>query len=59
MDFKTDRETDEPELQRRYGPQLAVYARAVQRACGELWPPRAELWLLRAGRCIEVALPDS
>ena len=57
-DFKTDHETDDAELRRRYGPQLAVYARAVQLAGGQLWPPRAEIWLLRTGRCVEIPVPE-
>jgi ATP-dependent helicase/nuclease subunit A len=46
-DYKTDRETDPARLAETYGPQLSVYARAVQRALGLARPPRTELWLLR------------
>jgi len=46
-DYKTDRETDPAKLRSIYGPQLAVYARAVQKALRSLFPPRVELWMLR------------
>jgi ATP-dependent helicase/nuclease subunit A len=49
-DYKTDRETDPGKLGSTYGPQLAVYARAVHRALGSLFPPRAELWMLRTAQ---------
>ena len=46
-DYKTDRETDPSALDETYGPQLSIYARAVQRAIGLARRPRTELWLLR------------
>jgi len=46
-DYKTDRETDPAALDEAYGPQLSIYARAVQRALSLPSPPRRELWLLR------------
>jgi ATP-dependent exoDNAse (exonuclease V) beta subunit len=49
-DYKTDREEDDAALVARYGPQLAVYAEAAQRALALDAPPRRELWLLRSGR---------
>jgi ATP-dependent exoDNAse (exonuclease V) beta subunit len=55
-DYKTDRDTGDAALAARYGPQLAVYAEAVQRALGLDEKPRRELWLLRSGRRID--LPD-
>ncbi len=53
-DYKTDALEDGAELVRRYGPQLAVYVRTVQRALGLPAPPRAELWMLRSGRIVTV-----
>jgi ATP-dependent exoDNAse (exonuclease V) beta subunit len=55
-DYKTDETDDDEGLSKRYGNQLAVYARAVERALGLPAPPRAELWLLRSGRIVEVPL---
>ena len=50
-DFKTD-SSDEGALA-RHGEQLRIYARAVRRALpGE--QVRAELWMLRSGRVLEV-----
>jgi ATP-dependent helicase/nuclease subunit A len=54
-DYKTDRETDLPVLQRDYGDQLGVYAGAVAEAVGLEQPPRAELWMLRSGERVEIA----
>jgi ATP-dependent helicase/nuclease subunit A len=49
-DYKTDRDEDDDALRRRYAEQLGVYVEAVQRTLGSLFPPQAELWLLRSGR---------
>jgi len=46
-DYKTDRKTDPSVLDETYGPQLSIYARAVQLALSLPSPPRRELWLLR------------
>jgi ATP-dependent helicase/nuclease subunit A len=56
-DYKTDRETDEDDLRRSYGRQLAVYAEAVQRALDLPERPRMELWLLRSGRVVTLDQP--
>jgi len=53
-DYKTDAEEDDEKLRERYGGQLRVYAEAVRQACRLPSPPRAELWMLRSGRCIEI-----
>ena len=53
-DFKTDRDGDAETLVERYGPQLAVYARAVESALGLRAAPRAEIWHLPSGTRIEV-----
>jgi ATP-dependent helicase/nuclease subunit A len=50
-DFKTD--ADESGAVVRHGEQLRVYARAVSRAMPGT-TVRAELWLLRSGRVIEI-----
>jgi len=54
-DYKTDDETREAELSRRYGVQLRVYAEATQQALGLAHPPRRELWMLRTGRRVVLA----
>jgi hypothetical protein len=56
-DYKTDREGDPAKLAARYGPQLAIYGRAVQSALGLLFPPRTELWHLRTAERIELESP--
>jgi ATP-dependent exoDNAse (exonuclease V) beta subunit len=48
-DYKTDLETDARALFATYRPQLEIYARTVQRSLRLLFPPRAELWMLRTG----------
>jgi ATP-dependent helicase/nuclease subunit A len=53
-DFKTDAEQDDAKLREYYRGQLGIYAKAVQKACGLASPPRAELWMLRSGRCISL-----
>lgn len=53
-DYKTDLDEDARRLRRRYGPQLRLYARAVDRAFGRSRPVRAELWMLRSGRRIPI-----
>jgi len=53
-DYKTDRGGSDDDLRRRYGAQLGVYARAVREALGLKRGPRAELWMLRDGRRVEV-----
>ena len=57
-DYKTDA-VDGPDsidrLCRRYAPQGQAYTRAVQQALELSEPPRFELWLLSAGRIVEVA----
>jgi len=59
VDHKTDRDPVDEALRRRYGPQMAVYAEAIRRAFSLTKPPRAELWLLRAGRAVVVdAAPE-
>ncbi|HEX6851434.1 MAG TPA: UvrD-helicase domain-containing protein [Candidatus Polarisedimenticolaceae bacterium] len=54
VDYKTDAEVEGAEA--RYRGQIAVYARAVAAALRLPEPPRAELWLLRAGRIVPVEL---
>lgn len=58
-DYKTDRESDPAKLASTYGPQLAIYARAVQNALGLLFPPRTELWLLRTAERLVIQSPSS
>lgn len=53
-DFKTDDERDSRRLGERYRDQLRIYAEAVRRACALEYLPRTELWLLRAGRVMEL-----
>jgi len=56
-DYKTDRITDDAELEERkqiYKAQGEVYLRAVREAMGAEPPPRFELWFLRADRIIAV-----
>jgi ATP-dependent exoDNAse (exonuclease V) beta subunit len=53
-DYKTDREDDPDELARRYGGRLGIYVQAVARALEPPRPPRAELWMLRTGRRVEL-----
>jgi ATP-dependent helicase/nuclease subunit A len=53
-DYKTDRASDETELQERYAGQLSVYARALRSALDLTELPRMELWMLRHGRRIVV-----
>jgi len=53
-DFKTDEESDPRRLEERYRNQLRIYAEAVREACGLDYLPRTELWLLRAGRAVEL-----
>ncbi len=53
-DYKTDTAVDPEELRRRYSEQLRLYAEAVQRAYGLDYLPRAELWLVREGRILEI-----
>jgi len=57
-DYKTDRENDEAAMRERYREQLRIYATAVQQALDLLFLPRAELWSLRTGQCIEVDWAD-
>ena len=38
----------------RYRDQLRIYADAVRGACGLDYLPRTELWLVRAGRVLEL-----
>src|SRR3970282_1925050 len=52
-DLKTDRLEGESELAERaavYGPQEALYTRALQEALGLDHPPRTELWFLLSHR---------
>ncbi|MBO4299552.1 MAG: PD-(D/E)XK nuclease family protein, partial [Clostridia bacterium] len=54
LDYKTDRADDEADLRRRYEPQLALYARALETITGI--PVRESLiCLLRSGRTISAA----
>lgn len=54
-DFKTDHRGGDDELRERavvYGPQLEIYARALQSAMKLQSIPRKELWFLEAGRTV-------
>ena len=53
-DFKTDRDASDEALRTRYGAQLGVYRETVRRAVDRNGPPRAELWLVRSGRIVEI-----
>jgi ATP-dependent exoDNAse (exonuclease V) beta subunit len=58
-DYKTDEVETEEEIQARaavYAPQGVVYARAVQEALEIAEGPRFELWFLRAGVNVEIAI---
>jgi ATP-dependent exoDNAse (exonuclease V) beta subunit len=55
VDWKTDADDRFEETgPARHGPQLRLYARAVQRALGLARPPRCELAHVRTGRAIPV-----
>ncbi len=56
-DYKTDRELADEWFLARYGRQLSLYTRAIERALGLAAPARAELWLLRCGRVVEIPTP--
>jgi ATP-dependent helicase/nuclease subunit A len=58
-DYKTDDVEAEEQIETRaavYEPQGALYARAIREALELPQAPRFELWFLKAGRVVEVAL---
>ncbi|MBI3207940.1 MAG: UvrD-helicase domain-containing protein [Candidatus Solibacter usitatus] len=57
VDYKSDRVEpgEEPRHALRYGPQLRLYAMALQRMAGHL-PDHALVWYLRTGAAVEVDL---
>ncbi len=57
-DYKSDSDADESRLRERYGEQLQIYAAAVGLALDLPAPARAELWMLRSGKIIDVTARD-
>jgi ATP-dependent helicase/nuclease subunit A len=57
-DYKSDSDADETQLRERYGEQLRIYATAIGLALEMPDPPRAELWMLRSGKIIDVTVED-